>query len=234
VKSFRQQGEVSLSMAGSLDDLANAQGRVGELDRAATSVEEVETMQATSKNDGLRAAAMNTRGDLAFYRGDMGKADQAYQSAQQLASRARQRLILMLSKLNLAKLAVATGRYSDALRQLQPLLNEKGTVTSNLALQIQLETAQAEIGARDYPRATQILDQELITAKRAGMRFALARIYYMMGTAARLNGSAERASEEYREAAQLLDVMRSDPGAENIQHCADFKAMYDEANRWKK
>jgi eukaryotic-like serine/threonine-protein kinase len=234
VKSLRQQGDVGLAMTGSLDDLANALGRAGELDRAATTVEEAETMQSTLKNDVLRAVTMNTRGNLAFYRGDLGKAGQSYQSGLQLASRAKQREVVLQSKLNLAKVAVATGRSSDALRQLQPLLNEKGAVTANLALQIKLESAQAAIGTKDYARAAQILDQELITAKRAGMRFALARIYCMMGTVARLNGSAERAGEEYREAAQLLDGMRSDPGAENIQRCADFKAMFDEATHWKK
>ena len=66
------------------------------------------------------------------------------------------------------------------------------------------------------------------------MRFGLARIYYLLGTSARLNGSAERAADYYREAAQLLDVIRGDSGAENIMRCTDFKTMYDESNRWKK
>ena len=35
-------------------------------------------------------------------------------------------------------------------------------------------------------------------------------------------------------AAQLLDVIRSDAGAENIMRRTDFKTMYDESNRWKK
>jgi hypothetical protein len=48
-----------------------------------------------------------------------------------------------------------------------------------------------------------------------------------------LSGQGVRAAGDYREAAQLLDAIRSDPGAENILRRADVKTMYDESNRWK-
>jgi hypothetical protein len=66
------------------------------------------------------------------------------------------------------------------------------------------------------------------------VRFGLARIYYLLGTSARLSGSAAIAADYYRQAAQLLEIIRSDPGAENIMRCPDFKTMYDESKRWKK
>ncbi len=118
--------------------------------------------------------------------------------------------------------------------RLQTLLNPKGAVNANLSLEISLAMAQAEIGMKDYARANHDLEQELAKAQRAGVRFGLARIYYLLGTSARLNGSGDRAADYYREAAQLLDVIRSDSGAENILRRTDFKTMYDESNRWKK
>jgi hypothetical protein len=54
-----------------------------------------------------------------------------------------------------------------------------------------------------------------------------------MGNSARLRGNAGRAADDYREAAQLLDAMRGDPGAENFLRRSDIKTMYDESNRWK-
>ena len=66
------------------------------------------------------------------------------------------------------------------------------------------------------------------------MRYGLATIYYLLGTSARLSASAERAGDYYREAAQFLDTIRSDSGAENIMRRPDFKTMYDESNRWKR
>ncbi len=90
------------------------------------------------------------------------------------------------------------------------------------------------IGIKDYKQANHELEQELTQAQRAGMRFDLATIYYLLGTSARLNGNADRAADYYREAAQRLDGIRGDPGAENILRRTDVKVMYDESNRWKK
>jgi len=93
---------------------------------------------------------------------------------------------------------------------------------------------QAEIGLKDYTRANHDLQQELPGAQRAGVRFGLARIYYLLGTSARLSGSSGIAADYYHEAAQLLEVIRGDSGAENMMRRTDFKTMYDESNRWKK
>jgi hypothetical protein len=117
---------------------------------------------------------------------------------------------------------------------LQTLLHAKGFVAAHLSLEINLEMAEAEIGLKDYTAANHGLQQELPGAQRAGVRFGLARIYYLLGTSARLSGSAGIAADYYREAAQLLDVIRADSGAENIMRRSDFKTMYDESNRWKK
>jgi eukaryotic-like serine/threonine-protein kinase len=233
VSAFRQQGENGLNMAGSLNDLAEALAKAGRGDESAADLAEAEKIQQTLKNDSFLASILNTRGDISFFRGDVKSADRSYRSALQLVSRSREDEVALLSKLNVARVAVAEGRFQEAMRSLQTLLNPKGGVSANLSLQIQLAMAQAAIGMKDYARADYILEQELATAKRSGIRFDLAMIYYLLGTSARLNGSADRAAEYYREAAQLLDVIRSDSG-DNILRRTDFKTMYDESNRWKK
>jgi eukaryotic-like serine/threonine-protein kinase len=233
VSAFRQQGENGLNMAGSLNDLAEALAKAGRGDESAANLAEAEKIQQTLKNDSFLASILNTRGDISFFRGDVKSADRSYRSALQLVSRSREDEVTLLSKLNVARVAVAEGRFQEAMRSLQTLLNPKGGVSANLSLQIQLAMAQAAIGLKDYARADYILEQELATAKRSGIRFDLARIYYLLGTSARLNGSGDRASDYYREAAQLLDVIRSDSG-DNILRRTDFKTMYDESNRWKK
>ena len=234
LKTYRDQGENGLSMAGLLTDLSGALARAGRGDESATSLDEAERIQQAWKNDGLVSAIRNTRGDIAFYRGDVKSAFQFYQSGLQLASRTEENEVTLLSKLNLARVAVAEGHFQDALRQLKPLLNAKRAVTANLSMQINLAAAEAAIGVKDYSAADHSLEQELTTAKRSGMRFDLARIYYLLGTSMRLNNNSARAADNYREAAQLLDVIRGDPAAENILHRTDFKTMYDESNRWKK
>jgi serine/threonine protein kinase/tetratricopeptide (TPR) repeat protein len=232
VKDFRAQGENGLDMAGALNDLAGALARAGRGDEAAAPLEDATKIQQVLKNDALLAGILNTRGDLAFYRGDFKSAAQFYQSAIPLATRAKNNEVLLLSKVNLARVAIAEGRFPEALRALQPLT--KATVPAYLSSRINLAAAQAAIGMKDYQQANHELEQALTGAQRAGMRFDLAMIYYLLGTSARLNGNADRAADHYREAAQQLDGIRGDPGAENILRRTDVKAMYDESNRWKK
>jgi tetratricopeptide (TPR) repeat protein len=234
VNAFRAQGENGENMAGFLADLSGALARAGKGDESSSRLDQAQKIQEALKNESLLAAMLNTRGDVAFYRGDYKNAEQSFQSALRLASRTKEDEVTLLSKVNLVRVAVAESRFQEALRMLQPLLNLKRTAPANLSLQINLAAAQAAIGIKDYARANHILDQELITAKRAGMRFDLARTYYLLGTSARLNGSAGRAADYYREAAQLLDVLRGDSGAENIMQRIDFKTMYEESNRWKR
>jgi eukaryotic-like serine/threonine-protein kinase len=234
VKSFRQQGENGFNMAESLNDLAGALARSGRSDEAGAPLDEAEKIQQTLKNDALQAGILNTRGDLAFYREDLKSAASLYESAVRLASRTKYSEVLLQSKVNVARVAIAEGRFQEASHGLQTLLSTKGSVAAQLSLEINLELAQAEIGLKDYTRANHDLQQELPGAQRAGVRFGLARIYYLLGTSARLSGSAAIAADYYRQAAQLLEIIRSDPGAENILRCPDFKTMYDESKRWKK
>jgi tetratricopeptide (TPR) repeat protein len=233
VSAFRQQGENGLNMAGALNDLAEALAKAGRGDESAARLAEAEKIQQSLKNQPFLASILNTRGDVSFFGGDVKSAGQSYRSALQIVSRSREDELTLLSKLNVARVAVAEGRFQEAMRSLQTMLNPKIGISANLSLQIQLAMAQAAIGLKDYARAGYILEQELATAKRSGVRFDLARVYYLLGTSARLNGGADRAADYYREAAQLLDLIRSDSG-DGILRRTDFKTMYDESKSFKK
>jgi eukaryotic-like serine/threonine-protein kinase len=234
VNSFRQQGENGHSMAEALNDLAEALARAGKGDEAAAPLDEAEKIQQSLKSDALESDILNTRGDIAFYSGDLKGAGQFYGSALRLASRTKEKDAIFLSRLNVARVQTAQGQYQAALRTLPSVLDATGSINAHLALEINLARVQAEIGMKDYARATHDLDQELASAQRAGVRFGLARIYYLLGMSTRLGGSAVRAVDYYTEAAKLLDVIRGDSGAENILHRTDVKMMWDESNRWKK
>jgi serine/threonine protein kinase/tetratricopeptide (TPR) repeat protein len=234
VNAFRQQGENGHSMAEALNDLAAALARAGRGDESAAPLDEAEKIQQALKNDALQADILNTQGDIAFYRGDLKTAARLYDSALRLASHTKESEVVLLSRLNVARVRNAEGQFQEALRTLQTMLSGKGAVNANLALEINLAQAQSEIGMRDYARANHELEQELPRAQRAGVRFGLARIYYLLGTSSRLSASADRAAEYYREAVRLLDAVRGDPGAENIMRRADFKTMYDESRSFGK
>jgi eukaryotic-like serine/threonine-protein kinase len=234
VNGFRQQGENGHTMAEALNDLAGALARAGRGDEAAGPLDEAEKIQQSLKSDALQADILNTRGDIAFYRGDLSSAGQLYDSALRLASRTKENAVAVLSKLNVAKLQTAQGNYQSALRLIPSALNSKGSLNANLALESNLVKAQAEIGLKDYEGAEHELQGLLAPVQRAGARFGLARIYYLLGMSTRLSGNPARAADYYSEAARLLDGVRADSGADKVMQRADFKTMYDESNRWKK
>jgi tetratricopeptide (TPR) repeat protein len=181
------------------------------------------------------ATILNTRGDLAFYRGDLKDADQFYQSALRRTSHIKDADTIAQSRLNVAKMAIAQGRSKEALAMLRPLLNSGGATSAYLSLRSAIASAEAEVGSKDYTHAQRDLEQSLTATEKAGMRLDLARIYSLLGQSARLGGTADRsqASYYYGEAVRLLDSIRSDPGAEKVLDRKDLKAIYDDANHWK-
>ncbi len=234
-KAFHDRGEHGADMASFLIDLAGALGNAGKGDEATQPLNEAENIVRDLKNDALMADLLNTKGDVAYYGGDSKGAEQLYKSALSLASHAKDNDTLVLSKLNVARMAMAQGRAKEALSSLRPLLNSTHTTNADLSLQISIANAQAEIETGDYVRAERELEQSLIQSEKAGTRLESARINYLLGTSTRLRGNAEkgRSSYYYGEALRLLGEIKADPGAENVLHRTDIKAIYDDATRWK-
>jgi len=233
-KTFRDRGEHGSDMAILLNDLAGALARAGRGDESSKPLDEAEAIAREVKNDALIAQILNTRGDVAFYRGDIKSADQFYKSALALSTHAKDNDTLVLSKLNVARMAMAQDHPKEALGMLRPL-NSSDTANAYLSLQRAIANAQAEVDTRDYAKAERDLEQSLARSEKAGTRLDSARINYLLGTSMRLRGTAEkgRSSYYYGETLRLLDAIRADPGAENVLHRADLKTIYDDARQWK-
>jgi eukaryotic-like serine/threonine-protein kinase len=234
-KTFHDRGENGSDMALFLNDLAGALGSAGRGDEAAKPLGEAENIARELKNDALMADILNTKGDVAFYGGDTKGAEQFYRSALRLATQAKDNDTLLLSKLNVARIAMAQGRAKEALGMLRPLQNSTHTTNAYLSLQSAIAYAQAQIETGDYVQSERALEQSLIQSAKAGTRLESARINYLLGTSTRLRGNAEkgRSSYSYGEALRLLGEIKADPGAENVLHRADLRAIYDDAMRWK-
>jgi eukaryotic-like serine/threonine-protein kinase len=229
VSAFREQGEHGRDMASFQNDLAGALARAGRGDESAKPLEEAEAIARQLKNDALMAIIMNTRGDVVFYKGDYPAANQMYQNALKLAQRTKDPDALLLSKLNVARVAIAQGRSKEAIAMLRPLTAQAGKAGANIEIRISIALAQAEVGTKDYVQAERDLELTLTRTEKAGMRLDSAQIYYLLATSVRLRQGEAQAKNPYREALRLLNLVRYDPGAENILKRADVKVMYDEA-----
>ncbi|MBV8672448.1 MAG: tetratricopeptide repeat protein [Acidobacteriaceae bacterium] len=235
VKAFRDQGEHGDAMASFLNDYAGALARAGRGDEAAGPLDEAEGIARDIKNNGLAASISNTRGDVAYYRGDLTSAGQFYQSALHLTAHSKDNDVIVQSKLNVAIVALAQGRAKDALAMLRPLLKPDSTVSSYLKVRAAIAYAEAEVGMKDYAHAQHDLNQTVTVTEKAGMRLDNARIYYLLGESGRLSGSGDRTqiAYYYRDTVRLLEAVKAEPGAGKLLTRSDLKAIYENASRWK-
>jgi tetratricopeptide (TPR) repeat protein/predicted Ser/Thr protein kinase len=233
VKDYRAVGNRSSAMIEALNDLADALALAGRGEESGKLLEEAQRMAQDLNNDSVQSALLATRGDIAFYHGDLKSAKPAYDQALRLASRAKDRDKVLKAKLNLAKLAIAEGRSQTALSDLRAIAEQADTGSLKyLSLQSSAAMAEAMIRIKDYSRARQELERSLSRSEKLGSRMETARIHYLLGNAIRLSGNPAEAAGQYQQALQLFDELKKDAGAEHLLERSDLGAIYADATRW--
>ncbi len=235
VKGFRDLGDRSSSMAQSLNDLAGALAKSGRGTESVKLLDEARSLAAGLKNDALTAAILNNEGEVHFYQGELSAASASYQQAQRIAARASDKDILLTSKMNLAKVAVAEGRSQAAINDLRTLAQQADSAGRKyISVACSVLMAEAMIKNKDYSHARQELQRSLSRSEKLGLGLENAKIHYLLGTSMRLSGSAPEATAQYNEALRLLDVARKEQGAEHVIERYDLKPIYAEAAQFAK
>ena len=101
-----------------------------------------------------------------------------------------------------------------------------------MALESSICMAEGLIKAHDNAHAQQELERALLRANKIGLKPLSAKAHYLLGAILRTSGKTADAQQHYRNALQLLDGMRMEPGADKVIQRSDFKIMYDEATHW--
>ena len=227
VKGLRESNDHGRIMTQSLVDYAEALARAGRSDEVGKSLDDAQELASQLKNDRILADLQNTRGDIAFYRGDIKAAKEFYQRGLQLSSKTKGFEIQLASKIDLAKVAIAEGRSQAVVADLRALIPEANRVGMKyLALVSSVHLAEALINAKDYSHARPELDQALNTSEKIGTRFQTATIYYLQGMMAKQAGDASGAATKFRQASAVLDEIKKEPGSEKIAGRADLKGMF--------
>ena len=233
VKTFHDLKDNTRTMAEILNDYGWALALSGRGAEASKPLEEAHNLAAELKNDAVMSATLNAQGDVQFYRGDLKAAKELYQQALQSATRAKAQDQMLLSKMDMARVAIAQGQSQAAIGTLRQLASQASTLGLRyLNLQCTLNMAQAMVNAKDFAHARPILDQLLGQSEKLTLRMDRARIQYLLGTSSRLAGNASEAAGHYREAVRLLDEIKQEAGAQDLLQRVDLKSMYDESARW--
>jgi tetratricopeptide (TPR) repeat protein len=232
VKPLRDLNERSRDMADVLNDFGDTLAKAGRGAEADKVLAESQGVARELKNDSLQAAILNSQGDVQFYAGNLKPAKEFYDQALRAASRGTEHNKVLISKLNLARVANAEGRSQSVIGELRSLSQEADKQgIKYLALESSVEMAAAMINSKDYAHARPELDRALGASEKLGLRLQTARIHYLLGETMRLHGSAADAPSQYRQALSLLDEIKKDPGAEHVLERADLKFIYEGASR---
>jgi len=233
VKGFRETKDRSENMVEFLTDFAKALANAGRGAEAGKILEEAQGLAGELKNNNVMADILNTQGDVLFYRGDFKAAKGLYQQGLQAASRSKAEEGILLSKLNLARVAIAEGQSQAAVSSLRQLAEQANTAgLKYLSIDSSVYMAEAMINGKNYSASLHELEQQLGKSEKLGLRLQSARIQYLLGYALRLSGNAGEAAGHYRQALGLIDDMRKDAGAEKLLERSDLKSMFSEASRF--
>ena len=138
VSAFRDQGEHGRDMASFQNDLAGALARAGRGDESAKPLAEAKAIARQLKNDALMATILNTRGDVAFYKGDLSGCESDVPERSEARERTKDPDAMLLSKPNVARVAIAQGRSREAVPMLRTLSAQAGKSGANLRSRLRL------------------------------------------------------------------------------------------------
>ena len=136
------------------------------------------------KNDALIAQVLNFQGDGAFWSGHLNPAAGLYERALKLAAESHDQSKVILSKVNLAKVAVKERRSREATSKLRALRQQAdGLGLKSLSIECSVYLGEAMIDRKDYTQARQHLENDLGKSEKLGLRMQTARIHYLLGAA---------------------------------------------------
>jgi eukaryotic-like serine/threonine-protein kinase len=233
VNALRKTGDRSSNMVQSLTDLASALAKSGRGAESPKLLDEAAEIANTLKNETLLAGVANSRGDAAYYQGDLKAARNAYELAVRLASHSSDKEALLRAKLSVARVSLDDGHAAAVLNDLRPIMKQadaQGRKYAWVAASVLL--ADGLIKTRNYPSARQQLLAMLGTCEKLGLRLETARIHYLLGTALRLSGNASDAQVQYGQATGLFDALRKEPGSEHLPDRYDLRSIYSETAKF--
>jgi serine/threonine protein kinase/tetratricopeptide (TPR) repeat protein len=233
LKTIRELKDRGFWLAEILSGYANTLSLLGRSEEAQKSLDEALAIARELKNQALEAQSLNVQADSFFYRGDLKAAKIRLQQALQVASRTADRRILLITKFNMAKVAVKEGRTREAIAALRDLAGQADTLgLKYLSVECSVYMGEAMVSSKDYSPARQELNRALGRSEKLGLLMLQAKSHYLLAAAIRLAGSGAEASRHYAEARRILDEIRKEAKNDEVLKRADLSPIYVESARW--
>ena len=233
LKDFKQANDQTWLMVEAMAEYGNVLSQVGRWEEGQQGLEDAVRQAAEVKNDTVLTEALNYLGDSYFYRGDYRAADQQYEHALQVATRAKSRELTILSKFNLVKLDVVQNPSASPIPVLKKLGEESDSLgLKALSIQASVYLGQALVGMHKPDEARAVLDRALDGAEKLNLLIEQARAHYFVGEVLQKAGQPPKMyAAQYREAVKILEAISKEPGSTRVLDRADLKDLYRNAVR---
>jgi eukaryotic-like serine/threonine-protein kinase len=227
VKTFRQTKENGFWLAEILGDYGNALAQVGRGDEAQKSLEEALTVARGLKNQAQAAVLLGYEGDNFFYRGDYKSAAPSYGQALEAASHTTDARLILLAKINLAKLAVAQGRGGTVVSQLRALSGQADSMgLKYLSIQCSVLLGEALTSQNQYALAQRELESAVTRSEKLGLRALNAQSHFLLAKALELSGHAADAAPHYAQARQIAASIHEEAKSDGVVSRSDLAPIF--------
>ena len=230
VKILRENQEHGFYLTEALSDYGKALAQIGKGEQARSTLAEALTMAREAKNQAEIAQVLDYQADNFFYQGDFKSAASLYAQAQQAASSAGDRHLILLTKANLAKLVIKQNGSATAARTLQAVAEEaESQGLKYLSVECSLYIAEALTHDKKYDQAQQELRRTLSKSEKLGSRSLIAQSHYLLSRTLQLSGNSREAESHSKEARRVVETIRKEAANDDVLKRSDLSAILGSA-----
>jgi tetratricopeptide (TPR) repeat protein/tRNA A-37 threonylcarbamoyl transferase component Bud32 len=225
-KIVREVGERGFVQADILGNYGGILSLVGRDEEAQKVLEEALSAAREAKSDPEIAQTLDFQGDRLFYRGDYKGAQALYEQALQVASKTKDPYAIVVTKVNLARLAIKQGHSAAAVSSLRELAREADSRRLKyVSVECSLYLGEALLGTKDYSHARQELEDARRKSEDLKLQILLAQSHYFLGTVLNLTNNQAEASRHYTEARRILDEVQKEAHSDSLLKRSDLSPI---------
>jgi len=230
IKTMRDIQERGFWLADVLGSYGHALAEVGRNDDAQKSLDEAMSVAREQKNEAKIAELLDYDGDNAFYREDYKSAAALYDQAVQKASHTTDAHLILISKVNAAKITVKEGRFQTASSALRSLSQEADNMgVKYVSVNCSIYLSEALIGMKSYGLAKNELQSALSRSEKLGLQGLLAQSHFLLARTLELSGKTAEAQDHYKQARQIADSIQKEAHTDTITKRSDLSPIYTHA-----
>ena len=226
LKTLREMNETDKWLAEVLTYVGRALAQLGNSDDARKYLDEAIKDARETKNEIQVTQALNDEGDTYFYQGDYKSAGVLYQQALESATKTSNRQLPVLSKVNLAKLAIKQSNAASAVSALRGLSNETENFGMKyLSVECSVYLGEALIDTKNFPKAINELSRALNRSEKLGLRELAVQSQYLLGRALLLSGDSKEAARHFDEARRGLSEIQTEAKTDAVVKRSDLSPI---------